>query len=317
MGALQDIRNQGWTQVNFAWPVEKRAHYTKLGNTLIDEITANDKLREAFSFVLTDHTDKRARQANMFAVSPAMNSADDKLWFHVGHQTRDHVDSAIPKANQSALVKEFLDATDELLVVIEAAFRNSLQAIAADSVIDTVFDAEQLKRVIHIRIVRYIGARRESAPQEPVTGHADMGLCTLHLFETHGHWFQAAAYQQSIITDDQTPERQAAVKAIRTKLKVITEVDEKAIFFLGAGWKNLPKDVPPKPYQELPACYHAGVRPLKEEEFISPYAQEVIGDSTDRVSLVVFAQPSLNYIQSHDYQYASVAQCRPDTAVEL
>lgn len=315
MSAVQDIQRQGWTQVSFGMPVKKRAHFTKLGNQIIDLMMEDEKLRDAFSFVLGEYNDKRAQQANMFAVSPAMNSADDKLWFHVGYQTRAHVASVIPEPEQSDIVKEFLDATDEMLIEIEKAFRQSLSSIGANSVVNTVFDAEMLRRVIHIRIVRYNGARLESAANEPVSGHGDMSLCTLHLFETHGNWFQAAPYDQSIITNDETPEREAAVKQMRQKLKLLTEVDEQAVFFLGAGWKNLPHDNPPKEYQALPACYHVGVRPSKEEEFISPYAQEVTGNEVDRVSLVVFAQPSLDYIASHDFTYASVAQCRPDTAV--
>ena len=317
MSATEDIRKQGWTQVDFGLSTQKRAHFTKLGNQLINLMISDEKLREAFSFVLGNHSDKRARQANLFTVSPAMNSADDKLWFHVGYQTRDHVTAAIPEDEQPLVVKEFLDATDEMLAEIEKVFKNSFDAIGAESVEQTVFDADDNRRVIHIRIVRYNGARLESASAEPVSGHADMSLCTLHLFETHGHWFQAAPYDQSIITDDETSEREAAVKAMRSNLKLITEVDDQAIFFLGAGWKNLPHDNPPKAYQELPACYHAGVRPSKEDEFISPYAKEVTGNDVDRVSLVVFAQPSMDYIESHDFKYASVAQCRPDTAVEV
>lgn len=317
MSAIEDIQTQGWTQIDFAWPVERRAHYTKLGNKLISEIINNDKLRQAFTFVLGNHIGKRAHQANLFTVSPALNSADDKLWFHVGYQTRSHVTSVIPESEQSDLIKEFLDETDALLSAVESAFRTSLKSINAEPVIRTICSDEVLKRVIHIRFVRYNNARSENAPQEPVTGHADMSLCTLHLFETHGHWFQAAPYDQAIITDDDTPEREAAVKAMRNQLKVITEVDEKAIFFLGAGWKNLPKDNPPKDYQQLPACYHAGVRPTKVDEFISPYAKEVTGNDVDRVSLVVFAQPSLEYVAVNDFTYATVAQCRPDTAVVI
>lgn len=317
MSAIQDIQNQGWTQADFALPVEKRAHYTSLGNQLIDLITQDDKLREAFTFTIANDADPRALQAHTFTVSPALHSADDKLWFHVGPQTRAHVDSVIPESEQSDLVREFLDATDEMLAAIEEAFRASLVSIGAESVIDTVLPADVMRRVVHIRFVRYNGARRESAPAEPVTGHADMGLCTLHLFETHGHWFQAAPYDQSIINDEQTEERAAAVKEMRTKLKVITEVDDKAIFFLGACWKNLIKDNPPKEYQQLPACYHAGIRPSADEEFISPYAKEVVGDGDDRVSLVVFTTPSLDYVEEHpDFKYGSVLESRPDTAVK-
>lgn len=315
MSAIQDIQKQGWTQVSFDWSAEKRAHFTKLGNQVIDLMMQDEKLREAFSFVLGDFNDKRAKQANLFTVSPALNSADDKLWFHVGYQTRKHVDAVIPKKYQPPIVREFLDAIDEMLAKIERAFRQSLSSIGADDVATLIFDAEKQRRVIHIRIVRYNGARLESAPDEPVSGHADMSLCTLHIFETHGNWFQAAPYDQSIITDDKTPEREAAVRQMRQNLKLITEVDEQTIFFLGAGWKNLPHDEPPKEYQQLPACYHAGVRPPKEVEFVSPYAQDVVGDTNDRVSLVVFAQPSLDYVQDHEFKYATVAQCRPDTAV--
>lgn len=317
MGAIQEIKDQGWTQVDFAWPIERRAHYTKLGNELITQITQNDRLRQAFTFALIDSPDKRAHQANLFTVSPALNSADDKLWFHVGYQTREHVNSVIPESEQSDLIKEFLNETDELLIAIEVAFRSSLQIINAQSAVKAIFSHDELKRAIHIRFVRYNNARTESAPDEPVTGHADMSLCTLHLFETHGHWFQAAPYDQSIIIDEDSSERRAAVKSMRSKLKVITEVDEKAIFFLGAGWKNLSKGNPPQDYQLLPACYHAGIRPTAKDEYISPYALDVTGNDVDRVSLVVFAQPSLEYIKSHDFKYATVAQCRPDTAVVI
>lgn len=317
MSATTDIQEQGWTQVDFALPVEKRAHFAKLGNQMMDLIVDDDKLREAFTFKIAEDADDRASQAHTFMVSPALHSADDKLWFHVGYQTRVHVDSVIPEAEQPALVKEFLDATDEMLGAIEDSFRLSLEDLKAEEISHAVLDAEPSRRVIHIRIVRYNGARRDSAPTEPVAGHADLGLCTLHLFETHGHWFQAAPYDQAIITDDQTPEREAAIKAMRQNLKVITEVDDKAIFFLGASWKNFPKSDPLKDYQLLPACYHAGIRPSAEDEFISPYAKEVVGDSDDRVSLVVFTVPSLDYTDAHpEFRFASVLQCRPDTAVK-
>lgn len=317
MSASTDITQKGWTQVDFPLSVAKRAHYAKLGNRLIDEITNDDTLRQAFTFIIGDDDEPRAKQAHTFMVSPALHSADDKLWMHVGYQTRAHVASVIPEADQSPLVREFLDATDELLDAIEQAFRTSLTSIGAATVLDDIFSNEREQRVVHIRIVRYNHARRNDGPAEPVAGHADMGLCTLHLYETHGHWFQAAPYDQSIITDEQTPERQSAVETMRKKLKVIPEVDEQALFFLGAAWKHLPKTNPPQPFQELPACYHAGVRPSARDEFISPYASEVVGESDDRVSLVVFTVPSLDYVAKHpDFHYGSVLECRPDTAVK-
>lgn len=317
MSAITDIQHKGWTQVDFALPIEKRAHFAKLGNQLMDLIVNDDNLRKAFTVKLAEDNDDRAQQAHMFMVSPALHSADDKLWFHSGYQTRAHVNSVIPEAEQPPVVKEFLDTLDEMLEAIEQAFEIALTDLEADAIKSAVFDSDRLRRVIHIRTVRYNGARRASAPTEPVAGHADLGLCTLHLFETHGHWFQAAPYDQSIINDDQTPERQAAVQAMRQKLNVITEADDKAIFFLGASWKNLPKDEPPKEYQLLPACYHAGIRPSAEEEFISPFARDVVGDSYDRVSLVVFTTPNLDYCEAHpEFRFASVSQCRPDTAVK-
>ena len=61
MSAIQDIQKQGWTQVSFDWSAQKRAHFTKLGNQVIDLMMQDEKLREAFSFVLGDFNDKRAK----------------------------------------------------------------------------------------------------------------------------------------------------------------------------------------------------------------------------------------------------------------
>lgn len=317
MSAAEDINSKAWTNIEFGMPIAERAQYAKLGNQLIDLVLKDDTLRQALTFVLIETDDPRASQANLFTVSPALHSADDKLWLHAGYQTREHVNLVIPESEQPVIIKDFLNAVDTMLAAVEDGFRKAFAAMDADRVSDIVYTAAEMKRAIHIRLVRYPGARLPSAPREPVTGHADMSLCTLHLFETHGNWFQAAPYEQELITDDQTPEHQAAVAVMRSKLNVIKEVDDKAVFFLGAGWKNLPKDSPAQDYQNLPACYHAGVRPTAEEEYISPYAQEVTGNDEDRVSLVVFAQPNLDYSKEHNFVYPSVLQCRPDTAVEL
>ena len=317
MSAIEDIQQKAWTNIEFNLPITDRARYTMIGNQLIDLVLKDDKLRQALTFVLAESDDPRSNQANLFTVSPALHSADDKLWLHAGYQTRSHVNSAIPEIDQPEILREFLDAVDQLLLAIEDGFSRALRSIGADDVATIVYDAEYMKRAIHIRIVRYTGARLESAPQEPVTGHADMSLCTLHLYETHGNWFQAAPYPQELISEDQSPDHQAAIAAMRSNFNVIKEVDDQAVFFLGAGWKKLPKDNPPKKYQTLPACYHAGVRPAAEDEYISPYAQEVAGNDTDRVSLVVFAQPNLDYANENNFVYPGVLECRPDTAVEL
>jgi len=310
MSAIDDIIQKGWTNAEFGLSIATRARFTELGNQLIDLAMQDPKIHAALTFTLLDRDDTRGSQANLFTVSPAMHSADQKLWLHAGYQTRSHVEAAVPEGERPQVLVNFLDAVDELLIAIERGFHKALREIGAEDVFNVVYHPDPMQRVIHIRVVRYIGARKHDAPNEPVTGHSDMSLCTLHLYETHGNWFQAVPYPQELITNSESPQKDQKIKVMRSNLKLIEAIEDQPIFFLGAGWKQLG-------VSDLPACYHAGVRPAKDSEFISPFAEQVAGNDVDRVSLVVFAQPNIQYAKENNFPYASVMQSRPDTAVEL
>jgi hypothetical protein len=162
-----------------------------------------------------------------------------------------------------------------------------------------------------LRTVRYIDALQGSPGEEVVSGHADLGALTEHLYETHGGWFKGVAYPPELISDRDTPEHRAAIREMRGNLQLIDNRSGEAIFFLGANWHTLPDRLLPEEFRDLPACYHAGFRPEAAGEEVSPYAEAVTGNAPDRVSVVVFAHPNVELQRSGSYVPATVPQCRP------
>ncbi len=309
--AVERIRQYGWTGVSFGLSEQACAEYARISNGVIGLAQADERVRRALSFDIAPEQVKGGIAPGLFGISGARNSLDKKIWLHGGYQTESRVSAQMPLNDQPQILRDYWPALTKMLKAVEMSMRGVLCEIGAEPVAAIIFPRKLWKRNVHIRTVRYLGARQSPAWSEVVAGHADLGLCSEHIFETHGNWFYGGRYYGPRITDDQSDERKAAIRALRQELRRLDTTSEEALFFLGAGWHGLPDGVLTDDARCLPALYHAGFRPDSGQEYVSSYAEVVTGNPEDRVSVIAFAQPNLDFATNGEFVLPTVAKCRP------
>lgn len=307
-----ELRERGWAHVDFGISERERAGYAELANKVITIATEEEKVADALALDLMSGAESGPVRTGSLGISRSRNSADDKIYLHTGLQSRQYADSVLPERHQPMVMRSFWEANDEMLSEVEKSMKLALKGLGATALEQAIFPAIVPQRNLTLRTVRYNKALEGEVGKEVVSGHADLGAITEHLYETHGGWFRGVAYPPELISDDNSTERQVAITEMRRGLRPIDNKPGKAIFFLGAAWHNLPDELLPAELRDLPACYHAGFRPDEANEEVSPYAGAVTDGSPDRVSVVVFAHPSVELQKAGIYQPASVPQCRPD-----
>lgn len=304
----EQILEVGYCQVPFGMPEIQRADYTSAASKVIDLAVSDMEVHEALTFSLLPDFKGRVNPT-LFTVSGALNSADDKTWLHAGYRTQEFASEKIPERNQPRELRDLWSPLRAMLYEVEKAGRATFDAIGSSALSDIIFHPDLRKRVVLIRTVKYHDALSGQIGAEMVAGHADQSLASLHLYETHGGWFQAAPYPQRLMLHEDTDERAEEVAAIRDRLvPIANDHEHEAAFFLGVGVSNLPEDLK-KSLEDLPAAYHAGRKPAPRAEVASIYANDV--SDTDRVSTIAFAHPNTDVLTAGDYQIASVSQCRP------
>jgi hypothetical protein len=310
----QGIENRGWSHVPFEMSEADRAEYARLANTVISIALDNDKVRDALAFDLFPGKGDAIVRTGMFGIGTARNSADDKVYLHTGYASADRAAATLPRLQQPKVLREFWEANDAMLEATEETMKSSLIRLGAEALNGVLYPDipydERFTRNIHLRTVRYVNATEEPVGKEVVSGHSDLGLSTLHLYETHGGWFKGAPYQPKWISSNDTPERRQAVQSMREGLQPIDSEENSAVFFLGANWHTFPYGISSE-LQQLPACYHAGFKPSPEIEEVSEFATAVTEGRNDRVSTIVFAHPAAKYFLNDMYKPATVPMCRP------
>lgn len=315
MGEIRKaIQTKGWAEVPFGLSHRDRAEYAQQANGLIDTMMADWQLNDAMDFEITPsyHT----VQPGKFGLSSGTHSGDNKLWLHLGYQSRARAEAAFGgEAQQPRQLRRFWPAHEAMLEAVRVSVSDTIAALGARALVDALYPWPTNERVVHLRTVRYLGSAAARAGQELVSGHADMGVCTMHLFETHGGWMRAAPYPRSLNSRHDSPERQTAMNLVRQQMSPMDVPPEAAAFFLGAGWHNLSPDfllhTTPR---DLPACYHAGYKPSSSQETSSEYAKQV-SKKGDRVSVVAFVHPNVSAFMSALYAPPTVTQCRGGSIV--
>ena len=310
----QNIEAKGWSHTPFEMSEADRMEYTRLANAVISLALESEQVRGALDLDLFAGKEYTSVRVGTYGIGTARNSIDDKVYLHTGYASQDQAAAVYPQRNQPRTLQDFWTANDAMLEATEVAMKQSLAELGAEDLNDIVYPdgsyEERFNRNVVLRTVRYVNARQEPVGKEVATGHSDLGLATLHLYETHGGWFKGAPYKPEWINNDDTPERRSAIRAMREGLDPIDHRDGSAIFFLGANWHTFPYAIP-KELQELPACYHAGFKPSPEDEILAEGASIVTEGRDDRVSTIVFAHPSAKYFLNDMYVPATVPMCRP------
>ncbi len=308
--AAAEIEAQGWVHVPFEMSEADRAAYARLATQVMGLTICNPDVRTGLDFKLVEPVHDPPVNAGLFGVHGPQHSAENKVWLHAGYQSRDRAAEIIPEWRQPELLRTFWPAHEAMLRQSESSVRLALSSLGAEALNEVVFPESTGIRNFHIRTVRYIGAQAVAAGTEVVTGHADQGLAALHIFETHHGYMAAAPYPKRLIVGADSLRRRASVAALRTYGLWPMDVEPgSAVFFLGAGWHGLQDGSLPDEVQGLPACYHAGFQ--SPGSVASEYAGRVVGGSSDRVSVVAFAHPNVEFMQSERYQVPTVQMCRP------
>ncbi len=199
-----------------------------------------------------------------------------------------------------------------MIAEVERAMRFGLGCLNAVALDQAMFPSDHAVRNILLRTVRYIEISDEPVGREIVSGHADLGLTTLHLYETHAGWFEGAPFSSELIIAKDTNERRKAVRAMRKALRPIEAKERNAVFFAGANWATFPSEFIPEDVRDLPACYHAGFKPDEITEQVSEYAGAVTEGEDQRVSVIAFGHPNIELIRDGVYRPATVEMCRPE-----
>lgn len=305
---IADIENHGWTDVPFFLSETNRAAFAALANTVIGVAMEDDGVRQALDFKLDAAPAAQARTGTFGLLLGGRHSDDAKIALHVGYQSRERA-NAVLGMNQPRVMKDFWEATDMMLSEVEKSAKSTLRILGAEAVIGTVLPAKPQRRNVQLRTVRYPGATDQPIGKEVVSGHADIGLATFHLYETHGGWMKAAPYPTELMIAGDSPERRLAVRGMRELLSPILAAPHKIPFLLGANWQG--SATVPEGLRNLPACYHAGFVPEIGAETVSPFAEQVVGSSDDRVSVVAFLHANSVALAKGTYTPAPVEYCRP------
>jgi hypothetical protein len=309
-----NLKTNGWDNVAFNVPEELRAEYAAISNAVIDEALENDRVKEALELDIATYFETGVVRTGNFGIGYARNSTDKKVYLHTGFSSEEYAESQIPFRNQSDNLKSLWPLNKLMLSEVEQASYRVLDHLSASNLGPVLFPAQALKRNIHLRTVRYSSAMEAAPGEEVVSGHADIGMMSFHLYKTHGNWFHAAPYPASIVDAPNTSLRREKVREMRSRLTPITPEEDKATFFLGANWFRYP-DVPER-LRGLPACYHAGIRPPENTEILSPYASSVTLGKHDRVSVISFLHPDIERLWDGTYTPATVENCRPQYGEE-
>lgn len=307
MTSRSDLVEKGYCAVGFSMGEAERAAYTSAAKAVIDLAQDDASIHDALTFTLVEF--KGRMNPTLFTVSEALNSGDQKLWLHAGYLSRQRAAAAIPERNQPTELRALWEPLESVLQTVEHTTRATLAQLDANHLAEVIFHPDIAKRVVLIRTVKYLGSLSLESGAEPVAGHADQSVATLHWYETHGGWFHAAPYPQDLMTDTDSQERRLAVAEMRSQLTpIVNNHEAEAAFFLGVGAKKLPNALRSS-VVELPGCYHAGFRPMAEQEVVSPFASSI--SATDRVSTITFMHPNTDVLCSPKYSLATVLECRP------
>lgn len=306
-----ELAERGWADVPFSWAEGDRAEYAGLAHSVIGLALEDEAIRNALKYDLSQGHETGAVRTGDYGISTARNSGDDKVTLHAGYQTRNRVEVGLPVTARPRVLREFLEVNDDALFQVERAAQTAFYRLGAWALGETVFTPKQFHRNVIMRTVRYRDAVTAPVGTEVVKGHADLGLATLHLYETHGGWLKAAPYPWEVLLAEDSPDRREAVQTVRTSLQPIEQHPaDSANFFLGASWHNF-TEVPDN-LRDLPACYHAGFRPSKADEVVSPYAAEVTGGENHRVSVISFLNLHPARLRAMGAIIPTVSNCRPE-----
>jgi len=306
------ITTDGWTNIEFKMSESDRAEYARLANRVIQAASDNQAVIEALAFNATGGYEQGSVRTGLFGIGGPRNSSDQKIYLHAGFQSEQYAAERIPPHEQPLELKNFWPAHRNMLYEVEAGLSRIIDELGADALQDVILPDDNEARNIHVRTVRLSGALRGEQGAEVVSGHGDLGVLTMHLYETHGGWFKGAPYAPRLITNTDTPEKREDIQNMRRALSPIYSYPGQAVTFLGANWHTLPDEYISDDLKQLPACYHAGFRPDAVHEEVSSYAEEVTAGDPDRVSLIVFSHPDVRLLKSGIYKPATVAMCRPN-----
>lgn len=305
---IAELEAQGWTDVPFFLSEANRADFARLANVVIDIACEDEAVRESLHITLSAPPEAQQRTGTFGLIHPR-NSSDEKIALHIGYQSRERA-QAMLGANQPQVMDDFWEASGMVLDEIAKSSKSALRRLGAEAVVGSILPTKPQRRNVHLRTVRYAGALDMPVGTEVVSGHADVGLASLHIYETHGGWIQGAPYTPEVITETNLETRRTAVQLMRQDMRQVVTHPHTAPFFLGANWHSA--SLVPEGLRDLPALYHAGFVPEPGTQVISPFAERVVGGTHNRVSVVAFLHPNSVALAKGAYVPAPVSYCRPE-----
>jgi hypothetical protein len=312
----RELSVNGWASLPFNLPEREMAEYATSAREVIELAVSRPLINEALMFDLAQVVRNHRVVAGTFGLSRARTPGLDanKYTLQLGYQSRSHAGSLINEGRQPSVLRNFWELHEVILQATADSIQKLLiEELSASALAYELFPADLDRRNIHIRTNWYQQAliRDESAPREILSGHADRGVLTLHLFETHGGYLQGAPYQRAIALSDDKSIRRSEIARMLARLTPLTMRSEQSILFLGVGWWYLPLDLLPRRLAQLPVLYHVGRQPSMSASNEFPFAAAVANGKPDRLSVVAFIDPPLSLHKSGRYSVPPRRVARP------
>lgn len=299
MSIVEDLREKGWAYEPFGLDESALAEYALAARLIIEVALENEAVRDA----LTPGDDKSLGLSTYR--TPGLDQDKETIQLDSDSELRAGI--RMNTIRQPSELRSFWPLHREMLGAVVDCARSSFADIDMPVFSDKLLGDDVPDRTVLIRTNWYKNALKyeNEESREILSGHADRGAFTLHLYETHGGFLKGAAYNRS---DVGNPD---AIAKMVERLAPVEPRDGEAVVFLGAGWWNVSKGLVPYEHRDLPALYHVADQPPQSEVVMAPTSSWVTGGKPDRLSVVSFIDPPRSMVAAGHYKPATREVARP------
>jgi len=305
----RELRERGWAHVDSFVPEEEMAAYAAAARDVIELALEHEDIK-----ALLNQKYKHSTYGLSQARTPGLDA--DKETLQLGYRSEVLAMQSLKNWNQPAELRAFWPLHSRMLSAARLSGGQVLREIGGPTLKHVFYPESLADEDTHIRTNWYRNAvsADRTAGEEILSGHADRGVLTLHMFETHSGYLLGAEYPREVAFEPDPEVRAQRVADMLRRLRPVEPNGEQAVAFLGVGWWNFPTSLVPEKARDLPSLYHVGVTPEAVHSIESPYAAMVTKGKPDRFSVVAFTDPPHRIMDTGVYQVPGRDIARPALA---
>ena len=305
-GIPQELRLRGWAHADSFVEEDEMAAYAAAARSVIELALEYQDIEE-----LLNQKHKGSSYGLQQARTPGLDA--DKETLQLGYQSEVLASQRLQSWHQPTELRAFWPLHSRMLTAARISGGQVLREIGGPELKRTFYPERLADEDTQIRTNWYRNAVSDGASEgrEILSGHADRGVLTLHMFETHRGYLLGTSYPREVAHETDETLRAQKVAEMLSKLKSVEPTSDHIVAFLGAGWWNLPASAVPEGVRDLPALYHVGVTPDLTKSHETQYAHVVTKGAPDRFSVVAFTDPPHSMIEAGVYEVPSRKIARP------